>query len=83
MKSNKWVVVAKVGESIAAKRTDSCGDMEQLEQMDLILVSEHDMQEAAEQICAAKLAENDGWAYGVLSRGDYDARTPTAGRSAA
>ena len=47
MKDNGWVVVAKVGESVAAKRTDSCGDMEQLELMELILVSEHETKVAA------------------------------------
>lgn len=83
MKGNEWVVVAKVGESAAAKRTDSCGDMEQLELMDVILVSDHDTKEAAEQLCATKLADNDGWAYAVLSRNDYDSRTRTPGANAA
>ena len=34
MKRNRWVVVANVGSSPAAKRTDSSGDMEQLEMME-------------------------------------------------
>ena len=54
MKDNGWVVVAKVGEFVAAKRTDSCGDMEQLELMELILVSEHETKVAAEQAAKAK-----------------------------
>ena len=83
MERTGWVVAAKVGESIAAKRTDSCGDMEQLELMDLILISDHDAKEAAEQACAARRADKDGWAYSVLSRRDYDARTRTAKGSAA
>ncbi len=83
MEPTGWVVVANVGQSAAAKRTDSCGDMEQLELMDLILVSEHDTKEAAEQACAAKRADKDGWAYAVLSRRDYDARIRTAGANAA
>lgn len=78
MKSNGWVVVAKVGESIAAKRTDSCGDMEQLESMELILVSEHDTEKAAELAVSAKRAGKDGWAYAVLSRRRYDTRMQTA-----
>ena len=83
MKEQKWVVAATVGESVAAKRTDSCGDMEKLELMELILVSEHDTKEAAEQVCAERRAGKDGWAYLVLSRRDYLARTQTAGANAA
>ena len=83
MERNGWVVVAKVGESIAAKRTDSCGDMEQLESMELILVSEHETEKAAELACATKNASKDGWAYVVSSRRDCDARTRTVGASAA
>ena len=63
MKGNGWVVVAKVGESVAAKRTDSCGDMEQLELMELILVSEHNSKEAADQACAARGAGKCGLAH--------------------
>lgn len=83
MKNIGFVVVAKVGESIAAKRTDSCGDMEQLELMELILVSEHDTKETAEQACAAKRASKDGWAYEVIAQRDYDARTRMTGIRAA
>lgn len=68
-----WVVIAKVGESNAAKRTDSCGDMEQLELMELILVSDHDTKDAAEQAAAERRANNDGWLYVVMSRRDYEA----------
>jgi hypothetical protein len=68
MKDNGWVVVAKVGESVAAKRTDSCGDMEQLELMELILVSEHETKVAAEQAAKAKRVSKDGWRYAVMSR---------------
>ena len=73
MKDNGWVVVAKVGESVAAKRTDS-GDMEQLELMELILVSEHETKVAAEQAAKAKRIAKDGWRYAVMSRRDYEAR---------
>ena len=74
MKDDGWVVVAKVGESVAAKRTDSCGDMEQLELMELILVSEHETKVAAEQAAKAKRIAKDGWRYAVMSRRDYEAR---------
>ena len=74
MKDNGWVIVAKVGESVAAKRTDSCGDMEQLELMELILVSEHKTKVAAEQAAKAKRAGKDGWRYAVMSRSYYEAR---------
>lgn len=83
MEPTGWVVVANVGQSAAAERTDSCGDMEELELMELILVSEHDTKEAAEQACAVKRVHKDGWAYAVLSRRDYDARMQTAGAGAA
>ena len=58
----------------AAKRTDSCGDMEQLELMELILVSEHKTKVAAEQAAKAKRAGKDGWRYAVMSRRYYEAR---------
>ena len=80
MDADKWVVAAKVGESVPATRTDSCGDMEQLELMELILMSEHNTKEAAESAAAARRAHKDGWVYAVLSRHDYDARTQIAGR---
>ena len=73
MNDNGWVVVAKVGESSAAKRTDSCGDMEQLELMELILVSDHDTKFAAEQAAAERRANKDGWLYVAMSRRDYEA----------
>ena len=38
MDANKWVVVANVGESVQATRSDSSGDMEQLELMELVLM---------------------------------------------
>jgi len=79
MDADKWVVAAKVGESVLATRTDSCGDMEQLELMELILMSEHNTKEAAESAAAARRAHKDGWVYTVLSRHDYDARTQIAG----
>ena len=68
MKRNRWVVVAKVGPSAAAKRTDSCGDMEQLEMMEYLLVSDHDTKASAEQAAAVRRANNDGWRYAVISR---------------
>ena len=83
MKGKGWVVVAKVGESVAAKRTDSCGDMEQLEMMELILVSEHETKKAADHAAAAKRASKDGWAYAVMHRGNYDAGVRTSGTRAA
>ncbi len=73
MKGNGWVVVAKVGESIAAKRTDSCGDMEQLELMEFILVSDHETNNEAEQAAAERRANKDGWMYVVMSRRDFEA----------
>lgn len=79
MDIDNWVVAAKVGESVAATRTDSCGDMEQLELMELILMSEHNTKEAAESAAAARRAHKDGWVYTVLSRRDYDAKTQIAG----
>jgi hypothetical protein len=70
-KGSGWVVVARVGGSKAAKRTDSCGDMEQLELMEFILVSEHETKKAADEAAAAKRARKDGWRYVVMSRHDY------------
>ena len=78
MKDKGWVVVADVGQSIAAKRTDSCGDMEQLELMELILVSEHETKVAAEQAAKAKRAGKDGWRYAVMSRRDFEASAASA-----
>ena len=83
MKGDKWVVVARVGQSSAAQRTDSCGDMEQLELMELILVSEHDTREAARQGAATLRARKDGWRYAVMTRRHYDAEMrPTAPKAA-
>jgi hypothetical protein len=72
MKSDNWVVVAKVGPSRAAQRTDSCGDMEQLELMELILVSEHATKVAAQEDAAVRRASKDGWRYAVMTRRNYD-----------
>jgi hypothetical protein len=83
MKRNRWVVVAKVGPSPAAKRTDSCGDMEQLEMMEFLLVSEHDTKNSADQAAEARRASNDGWRYAVVSRRAYDASLASVGPSAA
>ena len=73
MKRNRWVVVANVGSSPAAKRTDSSGDMEQLEMMEFLLVSEHDTKNSADLAAEVKRASNDGWRYAVISRRAYDA----------
>lgn len=82
-RSDKWVVVAKVGSSSAAKRTDSSGDMEQLELMELILVSEHDTRQAALQDAAARRAKKDGWRYAVMTRRSYDEEArPTSPKAA-
>lgn len=78
MDTNTWVVAANVGGSVPATRSDSSGDMEQLEQMDLVLMSEHADREAAEADAAARRAQKDGWAYSVMSRNDYDAKTRAA-----
>jgi hypothetical protein len=83
MNDNGWVVVAKVGESDAAKRTDSCGDMEQLELMELILVSNHDTNDEAERAAAERLANKDGWLYVAMSRRDYEAGKESAASRAA
>jgi hypothetical protein len=83
MSTNRWVVVAEVGASTAATRTDSCGNMEQLELMELILVSKHPTKAAAEQAAAARKSRDDGWVYTVLSRHEYDARMLPASKTAA
>ena len=83
MRNDKWMVVAKVGQSSAAERTDSSGDMEQLETMELILVSEHDTKQAAQQDAAARKAKKDGWRYAVMTRRRYDAKMqPSAPKAA-
>jgi hypothetical protein len=73
MKHIRWVVVAKVGSSPASKRTDSCGDMEHLEMMEFLLVSEHDTKDSADHAAEMRRASNDGWRYAVISRRAYDA----------
>ena len=78
MDTDKWVVAARVGESAPALRTDSSGDMEQLELMEFIALSEHDTKQDAEWAAEIRNARNDGWVYTVLSRRDYDARTQSA-----
>lgn len=72
MDADKWVVVAKVGDSTEAKRSDSSGDMEQFELMEVVLLSEHDSKEAAEAAAAERKAKEQGWVFSVLSRRDYD-----------
>jgi hypothetical protein len=57
-----------------APRLRKCGDMEQVELMELILVSEHETKVAAEQAAKAKRIAKDGWRYAVMSRRDYEAR---------
>ena len=74
MNTSTWVVVANIGESAPATRSDSSGDMEQLELMELVLMSEHESKEVAEEAAAARRAQKDGWAYSVLPRRDYDAK---------
>lgn len=83
MHANKWVVVARVGESAAAKRTDSCGDMEELELMEFILVSEHKTKVAAQQVVASREAQRDGWVYLVMTRRDYETRARVPSMSTA
>jgi hypothetical protein len=78
MSGKGWVVVAKVGESGAAKRTDSCGDMEQLELMELILVSEHDTKEEAEAVASRRQSDIDGWLYAVMLRAEYEKNVGSA-----
>lgn len=75
MDVDNWVVVANVGDSVQATRSDSSGDMEQLELMELVLVSEHASREAAEADAAERRAQMDGWAYSVLPKREYLSRT--------
>lgn len=74
MSRDQWIVVAKVGDSVAAARTDASGDMEQLELMELIVVSTHDTKRAAEQAATHQRAMNKGWTYTVMRKRDYEAR---------
>jgi len=74
MKGNQWVVAAKVGDSVAAKRTDPSGDMETLELMELILVSQHETRPEAEQAARSKRSARDGWVYIVMRKRDFDAQ---------
>ena len=74
MSANTWVVVADVGKSVPATRSDSSGDMEQFELMELVLMSEHESKETAETETWARQAQKDGWVYLVLSRREYDDR---------
>ena len=78
MDTNSWVVVADVGDSVPAARSDSSGDMEQLELMELVLMSEHASREAAEADAWTRRAQMDGWAYSVMSRSEYDVKTRAA-----
>jgi hypothetical protein len=75
MTANNWVVVANVGGSLPATRSDSSGDMEQLELMEFVLMSEHASKEAAEADADARRAQADGWTYSVLPKREFDART--------
>jgi phosphopantetheine adenylyltransferase len=83
MKHLRWVVVAKVASSPAATRTDSCGDMEQVELMDLILVSEHETKQAASEAADKRRAARDGWVYIVRPRYQYDSAVQSRSRRAA
>jgi hypothetical protein len=74
MCANRWVVVADVGMSVSSTRSDTSGDMEQFELMELILMSEHESKEKAEAETSARRAQKDGWVYLVLSRHEYDAK---------
>ncbi|MEW5963057.1 MAG: hypothetical protein AB1749_05795 [Pseudomonadota bacterium] len=78
MKGNNWVVAARVADSIAAARTDPSGDMEMLELMELILVSEHATKEAAEETARLRRSAQDGWVYVVMSRREFNARAKAA-----
>lgn len=78
MNANNWVVVADVGGSVPAKRSDSSGDMEQLELMELVLMSEHASRESAEADASARRAQMDGWTYSVMSRSEYDKKVRAA-----
>lgn len=82
MDANIWVVVANVGASVQATRSDSSGDMEQLESMELVLMSEHASREAAEAEAAARRAQQDGWTYLVLPKHEYTARAQAPERAA-
>ncbi len=82
MDENTFVVVANVGASVQATRSDSSGDMEQLELMEFVLMSEHASQEAAEAEAAARRAQRDGWTYSVLPKREYLARTQAPERAA-
>ena len=74
MGTNTWVVVADVGKSASAVRSDSSGDMEQFELMDLVLMSEHESKETAEAETTARRMQKDGWAYFTLPWVEYDTR---------
>ena len=78
MDTDKWVVAARVGESAPAMRTDSSGDMEQLELMEFIGLSEHDTKQDADRAAEIWNARDDGWVYTVLSQREYDATTQSA-----
>ena len=82
MNANNWVVVANVGGSAPATRSDSSGDMEQLELMEFVLMSEHASKEGAEADAWARRALMDGWSYSVLPRSDYEAKTRAAKNAA-
>ncbi|HEX2842894.1 hypothetical protein [Hyphomicrobium sp.] len=73
MDANTWVVVANVGASAPAARSDSSGDMEQLEMMEFVLMSEHVSREAAEEDAMTRRAQQDGWTYLVLPKREYGA----------
>lgn len=70
MKRDHWIVAAKVEDSIAAERTDASGDMEQLEQLDFIIVSEHETKREAEKAAAKQRKANEGWRYAVMRKRD-------------
>lgn len=74
MGTNTWVVVADVGKSAPAARSDSSGDMEQLLLIELVLMSECESKERAEAEASSRRMQNDGWVYLVLPRREYDAR---------
>jgi hypothetical protein len=73
-----WIVVANVGQSRGAARTDASGDMEQMELMDVIEISRHASRAAAERAAQEKNDRRDGWTYAVMSRQDFDAVTTQA-----
>lgn len=78
MNASSWVVVANVGNSAEATRSDSSGDMEQLELMEFVLVSEHASREDAEADAWVRRAQMDGWVYSFMSRSEYDVKTRAA-----